>query len=145
MDTGDSRCKKCSGKFSCNEKQQSSTFREVLAVKRVLQSYGDILKKQSFQINLDNFGATRVLAIGSSKDNLQQLAMDIFFYCLRDNIKLTPEWIPRELNHDADYYSKIADTDSWSIGRKCFDFINSHFGPFSVDRFADDRKNVRKF
>ena len=36
----------CSGKFSCNEKQQSSTYREVLAVKRVLQSYGDVLKNQ---------------------------------------------------------------------------------------------------
>ena len=70
--------------------------------------------------------------------------MDIFFYYLRSNINLTPEWVLRELNHDADYYSKIADTDSWSIGRKCFDFINSHFGPFSVDRFADDRNKMLK-
>lgn len=93
---------------------------------------------------MDNFGATRVLAIGSSKDNLQQLALDVFFHCLRNNIKLTPDWVPRELNQDADYYRKVADTDSWSIKKNCFDHINSQFGPFSINRFADDRNKMLK-
>ena len=37
----------CCGKFTEYEKQQSSTFRELLAVKLVLQGYGTILKKSS--------------------------------------------------------------------------------------------------
>ena len=117
----------------------SSTFRELLAVKFVLQSYGTILRNQTLQINIDNFGATRILTIGSSKPHLQQLAMEIFSYCLRNDIKIMPEWIPREQNYDADYYSKIRDTDGWGIDNVCFNYINSRFGPFSVDRFADDR------
>ena len=129
----------CSGKFTFREKQQSSTFRELLAVKFVLQSYAKILSNQAIQINIDNFSATRILEIGSSKEHLQKLAMDIFYHCLRNNIKITPQWIPREHNYDADYYSKIKDTDAWGIDQECFDYINVHFGPFSVDRFADDR------
>ena len=57
----------CRGKFTEYEKQQSSTFRELLAVKFVLQGYGTILKNQAIQINIDNYSATRILTIGSSK------------------------------------------------------------------------------
>ena len=91
---------------------------------------------------MDNFGATRILTIGSSKPLLHDIAIDIFFHCMKYNIKLQPEWIPRELNCDADYYSKIHDSDSWGVDRNTFDFISSQFGPFSVDRFADDRKKL---
>lgn len=129
----------CAGKFTIHETQQSSTFRELLAVKKVLQSYDSILSNQAIQINTDNFSASRILTIGSSKEPLQNLALDIFYHCLRNNIKLTPEWTPREQNKCADYFSKIRDTDSWSIDGKTFEFINSRFGPFTVDRFADDR------
>ena len=136
----------CSGKFTSDEKQLSSTHRELLAVKFVLHSYGELLRNQAIQINIDNFGATRVLTIGSSKDHLQQLALEIFHHCLNNNIKITPEWIPRDKNVIADYYSKMKDTDNWGIDYRCFAYISSHFGPFSVDRFADDRnKKVEKF
>ena len=129
----------CSGKFEPHDRSQSSTYREVLAVKLVLQSYGEILRNQTVQVNMDNFGATRVLTIGSSKEVLQTLALDIFYHCLRNNIKLTPEWIPRDQNYDADYFSKINDSDGWGVDQNTFNHINSHFGPFVVDRFADNR------
>ena len=79
---------------------------------------------QAIQINIDNFNATRILTIGSSKPHLQRLAIEIFHDCLSNNIKLIPEWTPRELNRTADYYSKIRDTDSWGIDRETFAFIN---------------------
>ena len=129
----------CAGKFTPHESHLSSTYRELLAVKLVLQSYGAILTNQAIQINIDNFNATRILTIGSSKPHLQRLAIEIFNYCLSYNIKLIPEWTPRELNRCADYYSKIKDTDSWGIDRETFEFINSQYGDFTVDRFADDR------
>ena len=129
----------CTGKFTPHESEKSSTFRELLAVKLVLQSYSHILANEEVQINTDNFNASRILLIGSSKPFLQQLAMDIFYHCMINNIKLTPEWIPRGQNRCADFYSKFKDTDSWSIDHKTFSFINSRFGPFTVDRFADDR------
>ena len=134
----------CSGKFTASEMKESSTYREILAVKLVLQSYGKMLNNQEIQINMDNFGATRILTIGSSKEPLQKLSMDIFFHCLQNNIKITCKWIPRELNYDADYLSKIGDTDSWGVDKDTFHYINRKFGPFSVDRFADDRNKKLK-
>ena len=128
----------CAGKFTPHETQLSSTFRELLAVKLVLQSYADILSNQAIQINIDNFSASRILTIGSSKPHLQQLSTEIFHYCSKNNIKLSPEWTPREENRCADYFSQIKDTDSWSIDKETFNFINSRFGQFTVDRFADD-------
>ena len=45
----------------------------------------------------------------------------IFFnYCWEYDIKLHPQWIPRDFNRDADYFSKIKDGDSWGVDRETF-------------------------
>ena len=51
---------------------------------------------------------------------------------------LNPTWIPREDNPEADFYSKLRDTDDWSIDNSTFEYLNARFGPFDVDRFADN-------
>ena len=71
--------------------------------------------------------------------HVQNIALDVFHYCIKHDIKLLPQWIPREFNKDADYFSRICDTDSWGIDRSSFEYIASKFGPFHVDRFADDK------
>jgi ribonuclease HI len=43
--------------------------------------------------------------------------------CIRKNISLEVEWIPREQNQTADAYSKVFDYDDWSISDKFFDFF----------------------
>jgi hypothetical protein len=43
------------------------------------------------------------------------------------------------LNVEADfYYSKIYDFDDWCVAHKIFDFFNRKWGPYQVDRFADN-------
>ena len=61
---------------------QCSTFRELKAIYFVLLSYVAQLKQNRVKIFTDNEGAARIVAIGSSKINLQALAMDIFNLCL---------------------------------------------------------------
>ena len=129
----------CTGKFTSEETHTSSTVRELLAVKFVLKSYGSLLESKTIQVNIDNQAATRILAFGSAKIHLQSIALDIFHYCIKHDIKLLPQWVPREHNKDADYFSRICDTDSWGIDLKSFEYIDSQFGPFQVDRFADDK------
>ena len=131
----------CNGKFSIFERQQSSTYRELLAVKLVFQSYSRLLANQSVQVNIDNFSASRILSVGSTKISLHNLAVDIFYHCIRYNIRLIPRWIPREQNTIADYYSKMPDSDDWTIDRASFNLINSRFGHFTVDRFSSDTNN----
>ena len=60
----------CSAKFDKYENEASSTFRELLAVKYVLTSFGYILKKQSVQVNIDNRSASRILTIATTMDKI---------------------------------------------------------------------------
>ena len=127
----------CAAKFKNCQKQTSSTHRELLAVKYVLDSFGEMLRNQSVQVNADNSSSCRNLSVGSAKPYLQNIATDVFNFCLRFNIKLIPQWIPREQSKLADYYSRIKDTDNWSIGNDSFRFINNLYRSFTVDRFAN--------
>ena len=122
------------------KKGTSSTYRELLAVKHVLTSFGYILKKQSDQVNIDNSSACGILSIGSSKPHLQNLVIDIFNFCTRFNIELIPQWIQKEQNYLADFYSRTNDMDNWSIDNESFNIINNKYGPFSVERFANNLK-----
>lgn len=39
-----------------------------------------------------------------------------------------PEWIPREMNDQADYLSRIVDFDDWGIAQSSFDEISREWG-----------------
>ena len=137
-------CKKlgekiCVGRFSRLESTTSSTTRELLAVKYVLSSFGNLLTNQSIKVHVDNLNASRILSVGSCKKHLQIIAVDIFKFALQKNIKLIPVWVPREQNQIADYFSHVNDSDNWGIDLKTFSFLNRKYGPFTIDRFADDK------
>ena len=68
----------CSAKFKDSEKQTSSTHRELLTVKYVLDKLGEMLQNQSVQVNIDNSSACRILTVGSAKPYLQIIAIDVF-------------------------------------------------------------------
>jgi len=53
------------------------------------------------------------------------------------NIKFLPSWTPRENNTIADQLSKANDTDNWGIDYETFSYIESKFGKFTADRFAE--------
>ena len=52
-------------------------------------------------------------------------------------IRLEPEWIPRELNVRADMLSRVVDHDDWCLNPAVFRWLDSLWGPHTVDRFAD--------
>ena len=131
--------KSCHGTFDHQQKQKSSTERELLAIKYFLLSLTREISHEIVNIRTNNYTASRIIEIGSPKHNLQNLAIEIFEICLKHDIKLLPTWIPREENQFADYYSKIVDTDDWSIDNLTFRRICAEFGKPTVDRFADDK------
>ena len=59
----------------------------------------------------------------SKKSHLQEIAVKIFGICVKHDIRIEPTWIPRELNQQADYYSKLVDTDDWSIDNETYSHI----------------------
>ena len=71
----------------------ATTHSKLLAVKYVPDSFGEMLRNQSVQVNTDNSSACRILSVSSGKTYLQNTTIDIFTF------------------YSADYYSREKDTD----------------------------------
>lgn len=99
------------GLWEESERIMSSTWRELAAVDRVLRSFVQFLKGENIKWFTDNANVVSIVQKGSMKNNLQDLAMNIFQICLEYKIGIEIEWIPRELNEQADYLSRIVDFD----------------------------------
>ena len=123
----------------------SSTFREIRAINLALNAYGPILKNKAVKWFSDSQNCVRIVLAGSTKADLQQESLDIFHLCLKWNINLDIQWVPREMNTIADNISKIRDTDDWEVTSEFFMFMSDIWGPYDVDRFAtlENRKTVR--
>jgi len=128
----------CFGSFTSLESGTSSTARELLAIKYSLSSFCKFLIHQAVNIRTDNLSASRILEIGSSKPWLQSIAVDIFDICVKNDIKLKSTWIPREQNKEADFYSKMVDTDDWTIDNVTFQKICLELGKVTIDRFSNN-------
>ncbi|XP_072043483.1 uncharacterized protein, partial [Amphiura filiformis] len=115
----------------------SSTWRELKAVHTALLSFAPVIKGKMVKLHTDNQGVVAISAKGSMNLELQNIAVDIFNVCKRFSISLEVQWIPRTENQEADYLSRLIDFDDWGVSRPFFDFMNSLWGPYSVDRFAD--------
>ena len=132
--------------FSLQEMQESSTWREMFAICYSVKVFRNTLKNRNILWYTDNFAASRIVEIGSNKTKLQQIAIEIFDICKSENINLQIQWIPRELNNVSDSVSKYIDYDDWRISPVLFDYINNIWGPFTIDRFADQfNKQIPRF
>ena len=124
------------GQWSKEEAIQSSTWRELSAVLRVLRSIISLLRNTRVRWFTDNQNVVRILQVGSRKQNLQNIAVEIFSLSVQNHVHLEPEWIPRELNQLADQVSRIIDYDDWQLNPNVFASLDFLWGPHSVDRFA---------
>lgn len=126
------------GSWTAEEAKQSSTWRELVAVSRVLESVVLKLSGERVRWFTDNLNIVHILKVGSKKQHLQEEVLKVFNMCIGHQIKLEPEWVPREENTLADCISRIVDYDDWQLVPEIFYWLNMQWGPFSVDRFADN-------
>ena len=61
----------------------------------------------------------------------------MFALVIRYQIRLEPEWVPREFNERADFLSRIVDYSDWFLNPAVFAELDAAWGPHTVDRFAD--------
>ena len=111
------------------EQGRCSTYRELAAVRHMLDSFSHLLRHQVVLWHSDNMNTANIINVGSTKDHLQALALDMFRMCLTHDIQLISKWVPREENQLAETISKYYDTDNWSIDDESFNFVHSQFGP----------------
>ncbi|CAC5359726.1 unnamed protein product [Mytilus coruscus] len=96
-----------------SEYSNSSTWKELSAVKKVLLSLINIISGKKVKWFTDNQNVVSIVSKGSTKTVLQNLALDIFSACLKYNVNIDIVWIPRTQNEKADFLSRIVDHDDW--------------------------------
>jgi hypothetical protein len=124
------------GQWNQDEAKRSSTWRELKAVEMVMASVVSKLENHRVKWLTDNQAVSIIAMKGSMKSELQDMALSIFRYCLRNNIILEVEWVPRTKNERADYISRIVDADDWTVSDYIFRHFDKVYGPHTVDRFA---------
>ena len=129
-------CHIAQGLWLPDEATKSSTWREIRAVRQVLEALESKLSNQRVRWFTDNQNVVRILQVGSRKPDLQAEALAIFSISLSRHIHIEPEWIPRKDNELADYLSRIVDCDDWSLSRATFRELDEVWGPHTIDRFA---------
>ncbi|XP_072019664.1 uncharacterized protein [Amphiura filiformis] len=114
------------GLWPTEEMKTSSTWRELRAVDLVMQSLVGKLSNHRIKWFTDNQAVAKIAKQGSMKPDLHNIALDICGTCVRHNISLEVEWIPRAENDRADFISRIVDSDDWAIA----DSVFNHFDHF---------------
>lgn len=69
----------------------------------------DKISNRTVKVYTDNQNVVKIVKSGSMKKDLHDIACKIFFFCIKNQITLEVEWIPRDQNNEADCYSKIFD------------------------------------
>ena len=108
----------------------------VLLSESLTRAHVASLRHKKVKVFTDNENASRIVSVGSPKQHLQCLALDIFQLCLVNDIQIDAQWIPRDANVRAHLLSRFVDKDDWSLNCKIFAQLDSRWGPHSVDRFA---------
>lgn len=130
------------GVWSPDLAKESSTMREIVAVRKVLHSFAPKLAGLCVKWHTDNQNVVRIIDVGSRKSSLQVEAKRIFEICVLNGISIEPEWVPRSSNEQADYLSRIVDIDDWFVSPRIFRFLDLKWGPHSIDRFADEHNHL---
>ena len=84
----------------------------------------------------NNQTVVRIVNCASRVPALQDLAMDIFQTCLLNGVSIDMQWIPRDINSEADDISKFTDRDDYTINDTIFNALDDLWGPNNCHRFA---------
>ena len=113
------------GQWSKHEAQESSTWWELRAVRLALVSFQTFLRNERVCWFSDNQNLVRIVQYGSRKPTLQAEALAIFVICMKNLIRIEPEWIPREQNKLANYLSWLVEYEDWMLNPEVFSMLDA--------------------
>ena len=130
----DAPCSEVVGSWSCFEASESSTWRELVAVSRVLNSLSDSLEGQTIKWFTDNKNVKHIMSVGSKKPVLHEIVhisihMDIISECEQKSINMKTEWVARGKNLQADFLSRCCDSDDWQVAPLVYVKLDKTWGP----------------
>ena len=96
---------------------------------------------KTIQWYCDSLNAVAIVNRGSMNESLHEIVLDIKHWCDINHVRISPKWIPRNLNNKADRLSRLvsndhfANNDNWFVLPHIYDFFDRLWGPHSYDRF----------
>ena len=119
-----------------NEREESSTWRELKAIDLELSCFKNSFQGKTIKWFTDSQNCVKIVNAGSMKEKLHSLALSIFSTCVEQGISIDIRWIPRTENEKADYISKMFDFEDRGVSLHFFAFMDQMWRPYTVDRFA---------
>jgi hypothetical protein len=93
--------------------KDSSTLREIMAVKEALEKGKEILKGNRVEVRIDSQALSHILKKeNSKKTEINDYMKAIWENCRKEKIDLEIKWIPREENKEADALSRVFQSPS---------------------------------
>lgn len=124
------------GSQSEEESGRNTTFRELRAIRYVLESYSSDLRGKEVCHRADNRNAEIIMSVGSQVPDLHREAVLVYKLCRELNIWLSVEWVSKNDNSIADGLSRVEDAADYMLDPKCFHYIKRLWRPHTVNRFA---------
>ena len=127
------------GLWSVSESQLHINELELKAVHFAVQAFGDRLKNKHVKILCDNSTTVAYInAMGGTKSpRCNQIAYDVWDWCVNNNTWLTATHIAGVENAKADKESRFFnDRTEWTLKREIFAQITTHWGTPEIDLFA---------
>ena len=122
-----------------DEAVQSSTWWERFAIFFALKSFDANINSKHICRQTDNYAASIIVSSGGNKQHLQKLAESIYDLTVSRSPKLDVQWVPRKLNTISDTLSKMYDFEDLETTDALFKYLNRVWGPFTIDRFTDNK------
>lgn len=111
---------------------------ELLAIKHALMSIPPHIKNTHIRIRSDNTTALAYVGkMGGTRNKaLSDIAIQIWNQATSNNIQLSCQHIPGNLNHTPDVISRMTDRADYMLKKSIFLKIAKIWGPFNMDLFA---------
>ena len=132
--TGTNQC--VSGEWNTRVSTQSSNYRELLAVLMAVSAFKDTIKDKHVEILSDNITTIAYINYkGGPSAELTRIAASIWQVLFDIGAYVTCKHIAG-IQNPADIWSRIPDKNDWMLRPNLFRFIDSYYGPHTIDRFA---------
>ena len=119
---------------------QPSNYRELLAIILALRAFAPQVSNKRVQILTDNISCVAYINhLGGPSTQLTRLARSLWTTAYELGIDLSAKHLAGKLNVRADYLSRAVCPQEWMIHPELFRYIDNHFGPHTIDRFASFR------
>ena len=127
------------GAWTLEERLHHINYLELLAVSLALKTFASKVREVNILLRVDNVTAIAFLNRlgGTHSQELSDLAVSIWNWCLQREITIHAEHLPGRENVRADWESRhVKDSSDWMLRRDLFTQLVDRLGPFSIDLFA---------